>query len=129
MGVRRPRRQGDTAYFFGNDPKELDDYAWFKDELAGRRTSDKPKGCTHKVGTKKPNPFGLYDMYGNVWEWTLDQYDPKAYEKSREEPAEPPPGDRADRREVGARGPRRVVGGQGGPAAAARPAACPTRAG
>ena len=42
---------------------------------------DKPKGCTHKVGTRKPNPFGLHDMYGNVSEWTLDQYDPKTYEK------------------------------------------------
>jgi len=70
--------KGATAYFFGDDPKQLDEYAWFKDNSPD---DDHPKGTTHKVGSKKPNPFGLYDMYGNVWEWTLDQYDEKAYQK------------------------------------------------
>ncbi|HEY1187545.1 MAG TPA: SUMF1/EgtB/PvdO family nonheme iron enzyme, partial [Gemmata sp.] len=75
--------KGDTAYFFGNDPKGLSEYAWYKDTSP---TEDKPVGVTHKCGTKKPNPFGLYDMYGNVWEWTLDQYDPKAYAKFAKNP-------------------------------------------
>ncbi|QJX00890.1 formylglycine-generating enzyme family protein [Frigoriglobus tundricola] len=73
----------DGAYSFGSDPAKLDDYAWYKENSPDE---DHPKGTTHKVGTKKPNPFGLYDMYGNVWEWTLDQYDPEAYTKFAKNP-------------------------------------------
>lgn len=75
--------KGGDACFFGNDAKALDDYAWYKGNSS---TDDKPAGVTHKSGTKKPNPFGLYDMYGNVWEWTLDQYDAKGYEKFAKNP-------------------------------------------
>lgn len=60
-----------TAYSFGDDPAQLGDYAWFA------RNTDGKYGL---VGKKKPNPWGLYDMHGNVMEWTLDQYDPKGYE-------------------------------------------------
>jgi formylglycine-generating enzyme required for sulfatase activity len=54
-----------TVYSFGNDVSKLPDYAWFAANSDGKY---------QKVGEKKPNPWGLYDMHGNVAEWTLDQY-------------------------------------------------------
>jgi len=59
-----------TAYFFGDDPKQLAAYAWFQDN------SDE---TTHEASKKKPNPWGLYDMLGNVLEWVHDFYSPTAY--------------------------------------------------
>ncbi|MCY2988847.1 MAG: formylglycine-generating enzyme family protein [Planctomycetota bacterium] len=59
-----------TTFSFGNDPKKLDDYAWYLDNSDGKY---------HKVGTKKPNAWGLYDMHGNVAEWVLDQYTAEGY--------------------------------------------------
>ncbi len=56
-----------TAYSFGDDASKVGEYAWFEGNSNGKY---------EKVGTKKPNPWGLYDMHGNVTEWTLDQYEP-----------------------------------------------------
>jgi sulfatase modifying factor 1 len=59
-----------TEYFFGDDESKLSEYGWFKDNSGEK---------THPVGLKKPNQWGLYDIYGNVAEWTYDQYIPDFY--------------------------------------------------
>ncbi|MCI0419034.1 MAG: formylglycine-generating enzyme family protein [Acidobacteria bacterium] len=59
-----------TAYSFGGDPAQLKDYAWY---------SQNSDGKPQKVGSKKPNVWGLYDLHGNVAEWCLDHYDPAFY--------------------------------------------------
>ncbi|MEM6319040.1 MAG: formylglycine-generating enzyme family protein [Bacteroidota bacterium] len=64
------RAGSQTTYYYGDDTELLDDYAWYYDN------SDEKY---HKVGSKKPNDWGLYDMLGNVSEWTLDQYQKDAY--------------------------------------------------
>jgi len=62
-----------TNFSFGNDVRILKDHAWFAEN-----SSEK----THLVGQKKPNPWGLYDMYGNVSEWCNDFYSESYYENS-----------------------------------------------
>ncbi|TKK71551.1 formylglycine-generating enzyme family protein [Ilyomonas limi] len=60
-------RAGSTStYFFGNDSAALDKYAWYSKNSGNKY---------QKVGQKEPNAWGLYDMLGNVSEWTLDHYD------------------------------------------------------
>jgi len=62
-----------TMYFFGDAPSHLSDYGWYGENSDGR---------THAVGTRKPNPWGLYDRGGNVYQWRLDGYAPYSSDAS-----------------------------------------------
>jgi formylglycine-generating enzyme required for sulfatase activity len=66
-----------TAYCFGDDPGDLDDYGWYYDNGEDRY---------HQVGEKKPNAWGLYDMHGNVAEWVLDRHTPDGYPRASQTP-------------------------------------------
>jgi formylglycine-generating enzyme required for sulfatase activity len=75
-----------TAWSFGDDGGQLSEYAWASSNSAKQ---------THPVGQKKPNPWGLYDMHGNVWEWVADWYGPTYYANSpKEDPTGPETGER-----------------------------------
>jgi formylglycine-generating enzyme required for sulfatase activity len=78
------RAGSNTAYYFGNDAGKIKDHAWFRDNSEEK---------FHKVGQKLPNAWGIYDMLGNVMEWTLDHYDGTYYhhigDQSRDPKHEP----------------------------------------
>jgi formylglycine-generating enzyme required for sulfatase activity len=70
-------RAGTTAaYYFGDDADKLPEYAWFFDNSNSKY---------QEVGKKKPNPWGLHDMHGNVTEWVLDQLGADFYKTGSEQ--------------------------------------------
>ncbi len=70
-----------TAYCYGDGEDDLPQYGWFWNNANDRY---------QHVAMKKPNAFGLHDMHGNVAEWVLDTYVPRAYAERREGTAENP---------------------------------------
>jgi sulfatase modifying factor 1 len=70
-----------TEYFFGDDASKLDEYGWYKANSGTK---------THQVGQKKANPWGLFDVYGNVAEWTYDQYKADFYASVKGDKANDP---------------------------------------
>jgi len=74
-----------TPYFFGDTPSKLGQYAWYD-----RNSGAHPR----PVGQKQPNPWGLYDICGNLWEWCNDFYRVDYYQESpQKDPRGPDRGD------------------------------------
>jgi formylglycine-generating enzyme len=77
--MRVRARAGSATAHYGN----LDDIAWYSSNSGNK---------THEVGQKQPNAFGLYDLLGSVWQWTVDWYDEKYYQVSATQNPSGPPG-------------------------------------
>ena len=69
-----------TAYSFGDDVAKIGQYAWYYDN-----SNEKYQ----KVGQKKPNPWGLHDMHGNVMEWTADKFMPDYFTQIKDSAINP----------------------------------------
>ena len=82
------RADTETTYEFGKFPKNLKKYAYYADNSLKR---------THRVGKKKSNRWGLFDMYGNVAEWCNDIYSENYYQQSLDDN---PPGPKSGKKRI-----------------------------
>ena len=64
----------ETRYWSGDAEEDLARVDWYKENSGGR---------THRVGEKEANPWGLYDLHGNIWEWTLTEFEGSEEFKTR----------------------------------------------
>jgi formylglycine-generating enzyme required for sulfatase activity len=69
---RACRARTETKFSFGDDASKLGEYAWYSTNASFRGDNH-----AHQVGQKNPNPWGLFDMHGNVHEWCRDVYTKK----------------------------------------------------
>ncbi len=93
----------ETRYWAGDGEEDLDRVGWYGENSGGR---------THRAGRKPANQWGLYDVHGNVWEWTLTGWDPEAYQKRQSGfEIDPATVRLADAAVAAARGGRRVIRG------------------